>query len=241
MNYKEYVNNISFKVVKPERRVRGFYRLDWITTPLGLSLEELNTRLPEPDAQMSAKLRQLLNIPRMSTFALATMMSKGVAQMADDESFVNVGVWNGFSFLAGMINNPNKTCIGVDNFSQFGGPKDAFLKRFEKYRSHRHAFHDMDYKEYFSKTHKGKIGFYNYDGEHSYENQLEGLRAAEPFFSDRCLIFVDDTNFEEPRRANLDFIAKSANKYEIILDRHTCKNGHPTYWNGVMIMQRIPN
>ncbi len=240
MNYKEYVNSISFKVVQPERRVRGFFKLDGIATPLGLSLEALNTRLPESDAQMTAKLRQLLTIPRMSTFAIAAMNSKAVSQMNDEHCFVNVGVWNGFSFLAGMINNPNKTCIGIDNFSQFGGPKEAFLRRFEQYRSPRHAFHDMDYKEYFASVHKGKIGFYIYDGEHSYENQLEGLRVAEPFFSERCLILVDDTNFEEPRRANLDFIAQSANKYEIVLDRHTCKNGHPTYWNGVMILQRIP-
>ena len=240
MTYTDYINNISFKLIQPEVRVRGFYKLDGLLTPLGLSLEAWNTRLPERDPQMDAELRRLLTIPRMSTFALGAIINRAVSQMKDDECFVNVGVWNGYSFLAGMVNNPSKTCIGIDNFSQFGGPQEAFRQRFEKHKSPNHFFHDMDYKDYFRTVHKQKIGFYNYDGEHSYENQLEGLRAAEPFFSDDCMIFVDDTNLPEPRKANLDFIRQSSNKYEILLDRTTCKNGHPTFWNGVMILQRIP-
>ncbi|MGC3968256.1 MAG: class I SAM-dependent methyltransferase [Pirellulales bacterium] len=132
----------------------------------------------------------------------------------------------------------HRDCVGVDNFSQFGGPKDAFLSRFERYRSPNHQFHDRDYVDYFSTVHSGEIGVYFYDGEHSYHNQLNGLRVAEPFFSKNCTIFIDDTNDDEPRRATLDFVAQSLNHYNVVFDAKTHENQHPTWWNGLMILQR---
>lgn len=95
----------------------------------------------------------------------------------------------------------------------------------------------MDYRDYFLKYHRGMIGAYLYDGEHSYENQLEGLRIAESFFADSCLVFVDDTNWSEPRNATAEFIAQSVNHYDVLLDRATCQNRHPTFWNGFMVLR----
>src|SRR5207244_4980279 len=66
-------------------------------------------------------------------------------------------LWNGFTFLAGMIGNPGKVCIGIDNFSEYGGPRDAFNSRFDRYKSQKHHFYDMDYAEYFSRLDKGLI------------------------------------------------------------------------------------
>jgi hypothetical protein len=175
----------------------------------------------------------------MSTPAIAAIINRGVAEMKPGESFVNVGVWNGFTFLSGLAGNPDKVCVGVDNFSEFGGPRDAFLQRFNRLRSSSHQFHDMDYKDYFADVHKGTIGFYLYDGEHSYQNQFDGLKIAEPFFGERCFIMVDDTNHPEPQQATLDFVAASSNRYEVILDEKTKENLHPTWWNGVMLLRRI--
>src|SRR5262249_18260628 len=99
-------------------------------------------------------------------------------------------------------------------------------------------FHEMDYERYFAEVHRGPIGFYIYDGEHSYANQLKGLELAEPFFADGCVILVDDTNTEEPRRATLDFVAARPGRYRILFDRTTPANQHPTFWNGVMVLAK---
>jgi methyltransferase family protein len=161
--------------------------------------------------------------------------------MAQDTRFLNVGVWNGFTLLSGMIGNPDKPCVGVDNFSEFGGPREKFLRRFNKHKSANHNFYDIDYREYFSKVHSGKIGFYIYDGDHHYEHQMLGLRLAEPFFAKNCVVLVDDTNAvddTEPRQATLDFINHNKDKYEILLDAQTRWNGHPTFWNGILIFRK---
>jgi hypothetical protein len=174
----------------------------------------------------------------MSTYAVATLINKAVHQMPWGTAFVNVGVWHGFSFLAGIAANPDRRCIAIDNFSQYGCPRAEFLKRFEACRSPRHEFHDMDYEDYFADVHAGPIGFYFYDGEHSYRNQLRGLQVAEPFFSHGCVILVDDTNADEPRTATLDFISRSPGTYRVLFDRRTLRNSHPTFWNGVMAFVR---
>ena len=46
------------------------------------------------------------------------------------KTYLNVGVYAGFSLLAGMVENPGHDCIGVDNFALPAGRK-GFLKRFE--------------------------------------------------------------------------------------------------------------
>lgn len=239
MKYTDYIKGISFLFYKPNNYPKGFNLWSRFLERFNLSLEALNTRLPDNARVMQNRLRELLKIPRMSTFAIGAMINEGVSQMINNSCFVNVGVWNGFTFLAGMINNPQKKCIGVDNFSQAGDPRKQFYKRFNKYKSSNHYFYDMNYMDYFSTIHKEQIGFYIYDGEHSYENQLKGLKVAEPFFSKNCITLVDDTNWDEPRQATLDFIAKSLNKYQILIDKKTFENSHPTLWNGIMVLQRI--
>jgi len=203
-----------------------------------LSFDLLNTVLPSDREESRSRLKELCQIPRMSTIAIAAIIDKVVSTMPPETCFVNVGVWHGFSFLAGLANNPDRPAIGVDNFSQFEGPRDVFLERFGRYRSTAHEFYEMDYREYFAMAHRQPIGFYLYDGEHSYENQLGGLEVAEPFFADGCLIMVDDTNVPEARQATLDFMKASPNQYRIVLDRSTHENCHPTFWNGVMLLER---
>ncbi len=243
MSYSEYINNISFKVLQPNVSVEEFLKSNaWVKGAITSAqsireLEVLNTEIPGDSGESIKKLYELLNIPRMSTFAIAVIINKAVSLIRDDLSFVNVGVWNGFTLLSGMVNNPDKTCIGVDDFSQFGGPRKAFLGRFNKHKSSTHYFYDMDYREYFLNFHHGMIGAYLYDGGHGYEHQFEGLRVAEPFFSDGCLIFVDDTNWSDPKSATLDFISQSPNRYNILLDKGTCHNRHPTFWNGIMVLR----
>jgi hypothetical protein len=175
----------------------------------------------------------------MSTFAIGAIINRGVAAMPPAQAFVNVGVWNGFTLLAGMIDNPDKVCIGIDNFSEFGGPRDAFLRQFETYRSPNHRFFEMDYAVYFREHHQGRIGFYIYDGNHSYENQRMGLEIAEPHLAPGALILVDDTNTVEPRQATLDFITRSTYRYEVLLDQQTCANQHPTFWNGIILLRKM--
>ncbi|MFC1671863.1 class I SAM-dependent methyltransferase [Planctomycetota bacterium] len=251
MTLADYVKKISFWLVQPREPVSDIHKLSRWVKVLKTSdefagwfdefythFDLLNTRLPKDQLEMFTRMKDLCRIPRLSTFAVGAIINEVVSRLGKDCSYVNVGVWHGFSFLSGMKGNEDKTCIGIDNFSEFHAPRRQFMKRFRRHRSAQHHFHYMDYRDYFSGKHEGRIGFYFYDGEHSYHNQLEGLQIAEPFFSRNCVVMVDDTNWAAPRKATMDFIRKSEYAYEILLDRKTAFNFHPTFWNGIMLLRK---
>jgi len=235
MDYKSYISGISFSFIQPSDSGIGLF------TNIGIpsTVDIRNTNLPYKDKETKETLSKVCEIPRMSTFAIGAIINLIVSNMPPDEAFVNVGVWHGYTFLSGIIDNPDKKCIGVDNFSEFDGPREEFLKRFENFKGKNHRFYEMDYLEYFSKVHSGPIGFYIYDGNHSKENQFKGLQVAEPFFSKGCLILIDDINWDDPMDATHEFISQSRHTYEVIAQEPTIHNYHPTYWNGITLLQMV--
>ena len=134
----------------------------------------------------------------MSTVPVAALINLAVRAMPPDQVYLNVGVYAGFTFLAGMLDNPERRCVGVDNFSRPAGK--GFLRRFEQMKGPAHRFYEMDYLDYFDRIHNESLGVYVYDGAHAYEHQVKGLTRAEPHFADDWIVIVDDTNWEEPRR-----------------------------------------
>jgi hypothetical protein len=239
MSYASYVQGTSFRFFKPGENPLRFYELARRLRLKAPTLEILNTRLPTRGRMMRKRLQELCGIPRMSTFAIGAMINEGISRMPEEHCLVNVGVWCGFTFLAGLAGNPEKRAVGVDNFSEYGAPREQFLSSFNKYRSPNHCFFEMDYVDYFRNIHDGPIGFYIYDGSHDYDSQLKGLQVAEPFFAKNCIVLVDDTNWPAPRQSTLDFISSSKHEYRVLLDENTLTNCHPTLWNGIMIFQRV--
>ncbi len=122
---------------------------------------------------------------------------------------------------------------GVDHWA-----KKSFLKRFQNLKSQNHHFVEMDYVEYFQNVHQKPIGFYLYDAQHRYKDQLLALKLAEPFMTPGCLILIDDSNAEDNHQATTDFILQSRHHYEVLLDEKTAGNRHPTFWNGLMLIQK---
>lgn len=208
-------------------------------SPWNKWLDVANTQLADNDLNYKRLLAPILDMPRMSSFAIASIIQRSVENLAPDECYLNIGCWHGFSLLAGMLNQPQSRIVGVDNFSKFGGPREQFLSGFEKIRSENHTFFEMVYGEYFDRHHEGKIGLYFYDGDHSFDHQYNGLVAAEPYFADQSIVLVDDTNRPEPYEATLKFIEDSKHTYEIVLDEKTASDGHATYWNGLLVLRKV--
>ena len=241
----EIFNNIEFKI-KPDQNYRKEYIFRLKKNILSLINKDKdflfsNTLIKKKSLSDEILKKELLQIPSMSTFAIGYVINKICQQLRKEDIYVNIGVWKGFSLIAGMINTD---CIvhGVDNFSEFDGPEEEFLKNFGKYKNpNSHFFSNCDYRVFlknFEKENK-PINFYYYDGEHSYKEQFENLIIAKEFFIKGTIILVDDINFIDVETGTKDFINKYSNQYEILKEIKTANNHcHPSYWNGLMLFKK---
>lgn len=230
-----FANGIKFKLIQPHDVGLSMITRDAV----GIDIDMRNTILPDRAREFESRIGPVCSsVKRMSTFAIGTLINLAVEQMPEDQCYVNVGVWNGFTLFCGMVGNEDKRCIGIDNFSEFGGPREQFVEGFNRYKSARSEFHELDYRKYFAEKHTGTIGLYYYDGEHSEENQYNGLKVAEPFLSDDALIVIDDSNAVDVINGTNRYIQETNLKFRLVARYKTGHNMHPTFWNGLILMQR---
>jgi hypothetical protein len=201
--------------------------------------EFFNVRMGHLSPKERSAFWELLLMHRMSTLAVGLIIQDVVKRMPIEQCYVNVGIWKGFTLFSGMLGNPEKRCIGIDNFCEFNKPRETFLQRFHELKSPQHTYIDQDFEEYFRSAHHGPIGVYMYDGAHDYESQMRGLEAAERFFVPGSIIIVDDTNWDAPRSATLNFAAKRGSAYRVVMDVSTSCEAHPTWWNGLLVLQKV--
>jgi len=206
-------------------------RIDNVATPK--QSNELSWRITDFPSKEELKVMQYVN--GMSTAANCYLINEICRELTKDEIYVNIGVWKGMTLIAGYINTICKI-IGVDNFSQFGGPKKEFEKNYNKYKRDNSEFYEQDYVNFFNKYNR-YIDFYFYDGEHSYEIQYQAIELVIPFLKTGSLIMIDDTNGNNPRSGTLNALYDNDRQYDIWLDQRTAHNCHPTYWNGIIILE----
>jgi hypothetical protein len=142
-----------------------------------------------------------------------------------------------------MCNNKaNIVCI--DNWSEFGSPKDEFLINFNKFMGQNNAtFIENDCFKIDIST-LPKFNIYMYDGNHSIDSHYKALSYYYNCLDDIFIYIVDDWNYEQVRNGTIQAI-KNLNlkiKYEKEI-RLTFDNSHTpidiaktTWWNGIYIV-----
>lgn len=199
-----------------------------------------------------------LTVKKMATTHIGLLISIAVSCLNDDECYVNIGTWNGYSFFAGLLLNPNKQCIGNDNFSLFNGQnstnpnekdkanrnfgdiRQLFYNEFDRIKTPNSIFVNQDWKVFlnnFRNITDKKIGFYFYDGGHDFCSQYGALKMVEPYLSSKCAILIDDTNLLDVREANSKFMLEHL-EFSKIIDIITPCNRYPTWWNGIQVFVR---
>lgn len=115
-------------------------------------------------------------------------------ESVDNARYLEIGSWAGSTACSAMYGNKCKvTCI--DNWSQFGGPKHAFIDSTNSARSSdidfqliENDFRAVDYNTI------GKYNVYMFDGPHLEQDQYDGVVVAQPALDNEYLLVVDDWN-----------------------------------------------
>lgn len=188
---------------------------------------------------------------RKSTAHIGTLINLAVSLLDDYECYLNIGVWKGYTLFAGAIDNPNNLCVGVDHFDP-----DYLLSMDPRYDAHvvKNAFYRVlrklkltnvqifemncdDFLSQFANYVPKKIGIFFYDADHSTETTLKALDMAKPNFSNSCLVILDDYNNPDVRSAVEIWISDNPD-FQVLLDLTTPGRGHPTWWNGIVLLTR---
>lgn len=141
--------------------------------------------------------------------------------------YLEVGSYAGSTACSALDTNTLKiTCI--DNWSEFGGPKDVFLKNISQYSNDSVQFQFLE--DDFRKINYAEIGKYNiylFDGPHTEIDQYDGINIALPALDDQFILIVDDYNWPNVRNGTQRAMQESLSIISSIEIRTTQNDEHP--------------
>jgi predicted O-methyltransferase YrrM len=160
-----------------------------------------------------------------------------------DESYVEVGVWQGRSLIAAGLRNDGVDLVGIDTFQFREGSREDLLDNLRRFGVERAQLLEGDVLELLrAEALAGrKVGVFYYDAAHRYRTQLEALRLAESQLAERALIIVDDSDWEEVGAATRDYVAGQPNA-RMLLEIEGSGKGQPQWWEGAQLVswERVP-
>jgi hypothetical protein len=144
--------------------------------------------------------------------------------------YLEIGVWKGSTTCAAMCGN-QITCVAIDNWSEFDGPKNEFINNFNKYIGANNArFIESDCWS-IDATSLGTFNIYMYDGNHAETSHFMALNHYLPALDNEFIYIIDDWNWKNVRDGTLNSISK--NNLNILYQKEiftTHDNSHPSHW-----------
>lgn len=155
-------------------------------------------------------------------------------------TYLEIGTYTGSTLISALYNNQIQA-FGVDNFSEFGGPKEQCLHNLNTF-----VFGQswtLIETDFYKLTHDimnsykvPPIDIFMYDGFHTKECQYDGIVKMAQYFSKHCIIIVDDWNNEEtvvkPTYKALQDIHATIHFEKTCVCSEREGDGKQTFWNG---------
>lgn len=174
----------------------------------------------------------------MSAPVTHTLLNHATRFLESGEVYLEVGVLQGAAFTAALMHN-KVLGIAVDNFSMLPsteGNKKAFLRRIEELEMvERTTLYEQDFVEFFLNPPDVKVGVYFCDGPHGYKGTWDGLELSIPVLADSALIVMDDYNWDDVRKATLDWMESRKNNVTMLFDLQTPLDSK-LWWNGLAVI-----
>jgi hypothetical protein len=166
-----------------------------------------------------------------------------LGSLVENVRYLEIGTWKGSSVCSFMCGNQCKTIVCIDNWSEFGGPKEEFLTNFNKFKGDNNAIFIENDCFKVDVRFLPKFNVYMYDGNHTNESHYKALNHYYECLDDVFIYIVDDWNWSPVRNGTMSAISKLNLK---ILFQHeirlTQDNSHTpeklakdTWWNGIFI------
>ena len=129
-----------------------------------------------------------------------------LVRLTNAKSYLEIGVWAGSSFTSAISNNFQLVnAIAIDNFSEYGGPKDVFLNNVNRFKTNK-QLNSLLYESDCWKIDRtelmkyGPFQVYFFDGPHEQQDHYRAMIEFYEFLADfDAVILVDDWNYIDVR------------------------------------------
>jgi Methyltransferase domain len=197
---------------------------DWAACPEATVLFQSLFKAVRAESKLSA---EILDIDGMSGRKYRFFINDVIATLPNAR-YLEIGSWAGSTACSAMYgNNVEVTCI--DDWSEFGGPKQKFLENVKLARSVSTDFRliEADFRQVDYST-IGRFNTFLFDGPHNEHAHYDGIRLVQPALEDTFILVVDDWNWPEVRTGTLRAIAdEKLERLFSIEIRSTQDNTHP--------------
>lgn len=175
------------------------------------------------EGMSSAKVRHLLNnlcsLPRTN--------------------YLEIGSWKGSTWIAALYNNSSSisSAIAIDNWSQFSGPKDQFIRNCRVFlKNMNYKFIESDCFQTDLTLFANPINLYFYDGDHSALSQEMAFTYFNEIFDNSFIAIVDDWNWSEVKEGTYNAFKQLG--YTIVFETElpaSYPGDNDNWWNGIYI------
>lgn len=160
----------------------------------------------------------------------------------EGSNYLEIGTWKGSTLCSYLYGKNLNKSFSIDNYSQFGNPKQDLLNNISKfYNLEKHVHLEFDSFDINLKNYAiENIDVYFYDGAHKLEDHENSLTYYIDCLSDKFIFIVDDWNGKDVRLGTLKAIEKLnlINHFYVSLPEEsilfTSAHGDSHgYWNGL--------
>jgi hypothetical protein len=155
-------------------------------------------------------------------------------------TYLEIGCWKGSTFVAALYrNNPSiANAFAVENWSEFGGPRDEFLRNVATFlpMAPIHISETDCFALDKANTFHNPVTIYFYDGAHDEGAQARAFTYYREVFDDVFIAIVDDWNWGNVRAGTVRGLRES--EFEVLFDRELLTNSNgdmDSWWNGLYV------
>jgi len=186
--------------------------------------------------------RGIFNIPGMSGHKTRHFLNNLVHNIGG--RYLEIGVWQGSTFCAALNKSTtNNASIAIDNWTEFGGPRNEFFNNIQEYIDLGETKVRVLEKDYRKVTADdllirdyGKFSVYLYDGPHQLQDQYDAVALYLEHMEDDFIYLCDDWNYT---RDVADSTRKAFSDLDIVVHKEwvmttpgNIDNDHTGWWNG---------
>lgn len=142
---------------------------------------------------------EIVTMPGMSGKKYRYFINNLIAAI-DNPRYLEIGSWAGSTACAALHSN-DLTAVCIDDWSGFGGPKEAFLKNVRNSKTQRTHLKviESDFRKVDYKSLTLDANVYLFDGPHEEQDQYDGIAYALPCLNSNFTLIVDDYNRKSVR------------------------------------------